>query len=68
MDEKYVGLLEEVMERAFEKGQELRLYLANGVQMKGKVEGFDPETIALNCGGRVKYICRQRLSTVEVLE
>lgn len=68
MEEKYVGILEEVLERAFEKGQEVKLYLANGVQMKGRVEGFDPETIALNCGGTVKYICRQRLSTVEVLE
>lgn len=68
MDEKYAGLMEEVLDRAFEKGQEVKLYLANGVQMKGKVEGFDPETIALNCGGRVKFICRQRLSTVEVLE
>ena len=68
MEEKYVGIMEEVLERAFDKGQELRLYLANGVQMKGKVESFDPETIALNCGGKLKFICRHRLSTVEVLK
>ena len=68
MEEKYVGILEEVLDKACDYQQVVKLYLANGVQLKGRVESFDPETIILNCGGKVKYICRQRLSTVEVLE
>lgn len=68
MDEKYASLMEEVLVKAFENGQKVRLFLANGVQMVGKVHGFDRDTIALKCGSQVKYVCRSRLSTLEVAE
>ena len=66
MEEKY--LMESALNDAQENGQKVRLFLANGVQMVGKVHGFDRDTIALKCGAKVKYVCRSRLSTMEVEE
>lgn len=66
MEEKY--LMETALNDALESGHKVRLFLANGVQMVGKVHGFDCDTIALKCGTQVKYVCRSRLSTLEVAE
>lgn len=67
-EEYYVGMLEGAMEAACDKGLAVRLYLANGVQMVGKIEGFDPESIAIRVDKKLKLVCRSRLSTLEVLE
>lgn len=66
MEEKY--LMESALSDAQDNGQKVRLFLANGVQMVGKVHGFDRDTVALKCGSQVKYVCRSRLSTMEVAE
>lgn len=67
-EEFYESMMDGALLTACEKGHSVRLYLANGVQMVGKIEGFDPESIAIRVDKKLKLVCRSRLSTLEVLE
>ena len=67
-EEFYESMMDGALGAAFEKGLMVRLYLANGGQMMGTIEGFDPETIGIRVKEQLRYVCRSRLSTLEVLE
>lgn len=61
---QHVNLQDVFLNKARKDNISINIFLINGYQIKGNVEGFDNYTIVLNCDNKQQLIYKHAISTI----
>lgn len=61
---QHVNLQDVFLNKARKDNIAINIFLINGYQIKGTVEGFDNYTIVLNCDNKQQLIYKHAISTI----